>query len=157
MRRLWFWIVGHAGTNRLVRWLHPPLYRMTGGAWLLGRSLGNLTVLLTTTGRRSGEPRTTALWAYPDGQALVLVGSHGGGRRIPAWVLNLRVRPDATVQVRREVRRVRAREAAGDEYSRLWRMVVAAYPGYEVYLEWVHRVIPLVVLEPAAARSSASP
>ena len=118
----------------------------------LGRSLGNLTVLLTTTGRRSGGPRTTAIWAYPDGDALVLVGSYGGSRRTPAWVLNLRARPEAGVQVRREVRNVRAREAEGEEYDRLWRMVVAAYPGYEAYLAWAHRFIPLVVLDRPSAR-----
>jgi deazaflavin-dependent oxidoreductase (nitroreductase family) len=148
MRRIWFWMVGRAGTNRLSRLLHPILYRWTGGAGLLGRSLGNLTVLLTTRGRRSGKERTTAIWAYPDGDALVLVGSNGGSRRTPAWVVNLRARPEAEVQVRREVRSVRAREAAGEEYDRLWRMVVAAYPGYAAYLGWAQRVIPLVVLEP---------
>lgn len=148
MRWIWFWLVGRAGTNRLSRWLHPILYRWTGGAGWLGRSLGNLTVLLTTTGRHSGRPRTTAMWAYPHGEALVLVASYGGSHRTPAWVLNLRARPEATVQVRREVRIVRAREAQGDEYDLLWHRVVAAYPGYEAYLAWAHRVIPLVVLDP---------
>jgi len=148
MRGIWFWIVGRTGTSRLAHWLHPPLYRWTGGAGGLGRSLGNLTVLLTTTGRRTGEQRTTAIWAYPDGEALVLVGSYGGSRRTPAWVLNLGAEPQAAVQVRREVRLVLAREAAGDEYERLWKMVVAAYPGYQAYTAWARRVIPLVVLEP---------
>ena len=154
MRQIWFWMVGRAGTNRLSRWLHPLLYRWTGGAGPLGRSLGNLTVLLTTTGRRTGVARTTAIWAYPDGDAVVLVGSNGGSRRTPAWVLTLRARPEAVVQVRRDVRSVRAREADGEEYDRLWRMVVAAYPGYEAYLAWAHRVIPLVVLESAPATAA---
>ena len=149
MRRAWFWIVGHSGTNRLSRWLHPFLYRLIGGAGLVGRSLGNLTVILTTTGGHSGAPRSTALWAYPDGEDLVVVGSYGGSRRTPGWVYNLRAKPDAIVEVRREVRHVRAHEASGEEYERLWKMVVAAYPGYEAYLEWAHRVIPLVVLERA--------
>ena len=149
MRKAWFWIVGRTGTSLLARWLHAPLYRWTGGAGPLGRSLGNLTVLLTTTGRRSGTSRTTAIWAYPDGDALVLVGSYGGRHTTPGWVYNLRGQPEATVQVRREVRRVRAREAAGEEYDGLWKLVVAAYPGYEAYLEWADRVIPLVVLERA--------
>jgi deazaflavin-dependent oxidoreductase (nitroreductase family) len=156
MRRPWFWLVGRTGTNRVTRWLHPILYRWTGGAWLLGRSLGNLTILLTTTGRRSGEQRTTAIWAYPDGDALVLVGSYGGNGRTPAWVLNLRARPEALAQVRRAVRRVDAREAGGEEYERLWRMVVAAYPGYAAYLEWVGHPIPLVVLD-AVANLAAEP
>lgn len=149
MRRIWFWIVGRLGNAWLGGWLHPPLYRWTGGAGLLGRSLGNLTVLLTTTGRRSGERRTTAIWAYPDGDALVLVGTHGGRRKTPGWVYNLRAEPEATVRVGREVRRVRGREAAADEYERQWQMVTAAYPGYEAYEQWAHRAIPLVVLEPA--------
>lgn len=147
MRSLWYRLVGMVGTSLLARWLHPRLYRWTGGAWLLGRSLGNLTVVITTTGRHTGRPRTTAVWAYPDGAALVLVGSYGGSRRTPGWVLNLRARAEATVQVYREVRSVRAREAADDEYERLWRMVTAAYPGYEAYRDWAHRVIPIVILE----------
>ncbi len=149
LRRLWYRVVGVAGVNPISRWLHPPLYRWTGGAWLLGRSLGNLTILLTTTGRHSGRARTAALWAYPDGHRLVVVGSNGGSRHVPAWVLNLRADPAAVAQVLRERRPVRAREAAGEEYVRLWELVNAAYPGYEAYLEWAHRTIPLVVLEPA--------
>jgi len=149
MRRAWFWIVGKTGTSRLLRWLHPPLYRWTGGAGLAGGSLGNLTILLTTVGSRSGEARTAALWAYPDGDSLTVVGSRGGGRRTPAWVYNLRAHPEATVQVGREMRRMRAREATGEEYARLWQLVNAAYPGYEAYRTWARREIPLVVLEPA--------
>ena len=149
MRQIWFWLVAKTGTNRVTRWLHPILYRWTGGAWVVGRSLGNLTILLTTIGRHSDEPRTTAIWAHPDREALVLVGSYGGNGRTPAWVLNLRARPEATVQVRRESRSVRAREAAGEEYDRRWQMVVAAYPGYAAYLTWVGHRIPIVVLDPA--------
>ena len=149
MRKVWFWLVGRIGTSRLTTWLHTPLYRWTGGAGGLGRSLGNLTVLLTTTGRRSGEERTTAIWAYPDGDALILVGSNGGRGRRPGWLYNLRSQPDATIQLGRDVRRVRAREAAGAEYERLWKLVTAAYPGYEAYREWTEQVIPLVVLERA--------
>jgi deazaflavin-dependent oxidoreductase (nitroreductase family) len=149
LRRAWFRMVGVAGVNPITRRLHPPLYRWTGGAWLLGRSLGNLTILLTTTGRRSGKARTTALWAYRDSDALVVVGSNGGSHHVPAWVLNLRKEPLGLAQVFRERRAVRAREATGDEYQRLWALVTAAYPGYEAYLEWAHRTIPLVVLERA--------
>jgi deazaflavin-dependent oxidoreductase (nitroreductase family) len=149
LRSLWFRIVGVSGVNPVTRRLHPPLYRLTGGAWFLGRSLGNLTILLTTTGRRSGKRRVAPLWAYPDDDRLVLVGSNGGSHHVPGWVLNLRAQPTAHAQVFRERRAVRAYEAAGEEYVRLWAMVNAAYPGYEAYLHWAHRTIPLVVLEPA--------
>jgi len=147
LHRLGYRVVGVAGVNPISRWLHPPLYRWTGGAWLLGRSLGNLTILLTTIGRHSGRARTAALWAYPDGDRLVVVGSNGGSHRMPAWVLNLRTNPVAAAQVLRERRPVRAREAGDDEYARLWALVNAAYPGYEAYRDWAHRTIPLVVLE----------
>ena len=148
MRDAWFWLVGRTGTSLFARWLHAPLYRWTGGAGGLGRSLGNLTVLLTTTGRRSGREHTTAIWAYPDGDALVLVGSNGGRGTTPGWVLNLRAHPLATVQIQREMRRMRAREAGAEEYDRLWRLVVAAYPGYAAYRLWVRRAIPVIILEP---------
>jgi deazaflavin-dependent oxidoreductase (nitroreductase family) len=104
-------------------------------------------VLLTTTGRRSGKARTTAIWAYPDDEALVLVGSSGGRGSTPGWVFNLRAYPEATVQARGGARRVRAREAQGEEYERLWKLAVAAYPGYEAYQEWTAGRIPVVVLE----------
>jgi deazaflavin-dependent oxidoreductase (nitroreductase family) len=116
---------------------------------VVGRSLGNLTVVLTTTGARTGRRRETAIWAYPDGEALVIVASNGGSRRLPAWCLNLRADPAAEVQVRGERRLVHAREASGAEYDRLWRMVNDAYPGYARYRVWAQRPIPLVVLEPA--------
>ena len=151
MRSIWFWLVGRTGTNLLARWLHPRAYRLTGGAGLVGRSLGNLTIVMTTIGRQSGKPRTTAIWAYPDGESLVVVGSFGGRRRAPGWVHNLRALPEATVQLGRIVRTMRSHEAAGEEYERLWKLVVAAYPGYEAYLRWAHRVIPLVVLDPVPA------
>lgn len=147
----WYRLVGAVGTARWMRHLHAPLYRRFGGASLLGRSLGNLTVVLATTGARTGQRRETAIWAYPDGDALVLVASNGGRHRLPGWCTNLRAHPEAEVVVRGQRRRVRAREASGTEYDRLWLMVSRAYPGYNRYVEWAQRHIPLVVLDPADA------
>jgi hypothetical protein len=66
MRRdSWFRLVGAVGTARWMRHLHAPLYRRLGGRSVLGRSLGNLTVVLATTGARTGRRRETAIWAYP--------------------------------------------------------------------------------------------
>lgn len=118
----------------------------------MGSGLGTLTVLLTTTGRHSGKARTIAIWAYPDDDALILIGSSGGRSRTPAWVYNLRAQPEATVQVHREVHAVWARDTTGEEYERLWRMVVAAYPGFETYRQWAHRAVPLFVLERVESR-----
>jgi deazaflavin-dependent oxidoreductase (nitroreductase family) len=149
LSRAWFWVVGRFGVSGFTHALHRRLYRATGGAGPLGRSLGNLTILLRTTGARTGKRRETALWAYPDGPNLLLVASNGGRPRIPGWCRNLRANPEASVQVGREPRAVRAREAEGAEYDRLFALVSAAYPGYLAYREWwAEQRIPLVVLEP---------
>ena len=146
LRDAWFWLVGRIGASGLVRRLHRLLYRRLGGAGILGRSLGNLSIVLITVGRRSGETREAPLWAYPDGERLVVVGTNGGKEAVPAWVLNLRTRPEAQVRLLRALRPVGAYEASGEEWDRLWALVVAAYPGYAAYRRWIHRPVPLVVL-----------
>lgn len=149
MRHAWYRLVGWFGTVITTRWLHAPLYRWTGGWGPLGRSLGMLTVILVTTGARTGRRRESAIWAHPDGDDLVLVASNGGRPRIPGWCWNLRAHPDGEVLVFRDRRAVRAREAAGDEYMRIWALVATAYPGYLDYRErWAGRRIPLVILSP---------
>jgi deazaflavin-dependent oxidoreductase (nitroreductase family) len=148
LRRGWYRFVGWFGTRGFVARLHPPLYRWTGGRGFIGRPLGRLAVMLTTTGRRSGQRREVPVWAYTDGDALVLVATNGGRRPLPGWCHNLRANPIAEVLVRREQRAVVAREADGAEYDRLWAMVTAAYPGYVLYRQRTRRHVPLVVLEP---------
>jgi deazaflavin-dependent oxidoreductase (nitroreductase family) len=86
------------------------------------------------------------LYAYPDGDDLVIVGSWGGNARDPAWVGNLRAEPRATVRVGREDRAVRAREADGAERERLWELVCTAFPLYRTYQRRTERIIPLFVL-----------
>jgi F420H(2)-dependent quinone reductase len=132
-----------AGTS-----LHNQLYRWTGGK--IGGKAGALPMLLlTTTGRRSGQPRTTPLGYLPDGDRMVLVASFGGDDRHPQWYLNLQAHPDATVQVGPETKRVRATTATPDEKAVLWPRVVALYSGYAGYQEKTSRDIPLVILSPA--------
>jgi deazaflavin-dependent oxidoreductase (nitroreductase family) len=152
LRRGWYRFVGWFGTKGFVARLHPVLYRWTGGRGFIGHPLGRLAVVLTTTGARSGAPREVPVWAYPDGGALVLVATNGGRRPLPGWCVNLRASPSAEVLVGREQRPVRAREADGAEYDRLWAMVTAAYPGYVLYRDRIRRHVPLVILEPAAPR-----
>jgi deazaflavin-dependent oxidoreductase (nitroreductase family) len=110
-----------------------------------------MQIRLTTTGARSGQPRTVTLYAWPAaGDDLVIVGSQGGAPRHPAWVHNLRADPHATVTVRRDERPVVAREVpAGNERDRLWAMVCEAFPLYAAYQRRTKRVIPLFVLSPA--------
>jgi deazaflavin-dependent oxidoreductase (nitroreductase family) len=107
---------------------------------------------LTTIGRKSGKPREVSLYAFEDGDRLVIVGSWGGSPRDPAWVLNLRGNADATVRRGKKVQSVRAREIpeGDDERERLWDLVCDAFPMYRTYQRKTSRLIPLFVLEPAS-------
>jgi deazaflavin-dependent oxidoreductase (nitroreductase family) len=136
-------------TSLRVTWrVHRFLLRISGGR--VGRRVGGMDVLeLTTVGRRTGEPRTVALYTVEDGGRAVDAASHVGAARHPVWWLTLRSNPAAVV--RRHGRRtsVRARVAEGDERQRLWAALVAANPDYAEYAERTTRRIPVVVLEPA--------
>lgn len=105
-------------------------------------------IRLTTRGRRSGAQRAVTLYAWPDGENLVVVGSAGGQARHPAWALNLSVTPDAEIQDGKQHRPVRAREAAGTERDRLWQLVTEAFPLYATYQRRTDRTLPIFVLEP---------
>jgi len=107
-------------------------------------------LLLTTTGRKSGEPRTTPLIHGRDGADFLVVASMGGAPQHPNWYENLVVDPDARIQVRSEHLRVRARTASDEEKPRLWGIMTAFWPNYDVYQSRTERVIPLVVLSPSA-------
>jgi len=107
-------------------------------------------IRLTTQGRQSGKPRSVTLFAWPDGDTLVVVGSAGGRARHPAWALNLRATPDAQVTEGKQVRSVRAREPTGKERERLWKMVTEAFPLYATYQRRTSRTLPLFVLDDAA-------
>lgn len=107
-----------------------------------------MKITLTTTGRRTGQLRPVTLYAWPDGERLVIVGSRGGRATDPAWVANLRAEPRATVGTGRAARAVRAAEVAGEERERLWKLVCAAFPLYATYQRRTARTIPLFTLEP---------
>jgi deazaflavin-dependent oxidoreductase (nitroreductase family) len=150
-----YWLVGKIGTSRLMARVHPPVYRLTGGRWFVGRNLGVLNVIVTTVGRSSGKIREIPLFAFEDGPRLVVIGSYMGRPEEPAWVANLLAHPETDVRVGREVRPMRARATGGDERDRLWALAVRGYPGYEDYARWTTRRIPVVVLEPRAQEESA--
>ena len=109
---------------------------------------GATSLLLTTTGRKSGEPRTSALIYARDGDDYLVVASMGGAPQHPAWYLNLTANPEAEVQVKGDVIPVTARTASDDEKPRLWKIVTEQWPNYDVYQTRTDRVIPLVVLSP---------
>jgi F420H(2)-dependent quinone reductase len=107
-----------------------------------------VTLTLTATGRRSGKPREVVLYAFPDGDRLVVVGSRGGSARDPVWADNLRAEPRAAIRRGRKLTPVRAREVEdGSERDRLWRLVSEAFPMYEHYQRKTKRTIPLFVLD----------
>ena len=131
--------------------IHPRLYRWTGGR-IGGRLLNLPVLLLTTTGRRSGEQRTKALMYLPDGANYVVIASYLGEPRHPAWWLNLQANPRAEIQVGTQRIPVVAREAEGEERQRLWDEMVRLQKDYEEYQSRTRRRIPVVVLEPATRR-----
>jgi deazaflavin-dependent oxidoreductase (nitroreductase family) len=127
--------LGHQGWfARFFRWVVPldrTLGRLTGGR-LLGYAVVP-ALLLTTTGRRSGRPRTSPLLYVTDGDAYVVAGSNWGQPHHPAWALNLRADPQATTTVHGRRTAVRASLTAGAERERLWALLVREWPPYETY------------------------
>jgi deazaflavin-dependent oxidoreductase (nitroreductase family) len=109
---------------------------------------GTHTLILTTTGRRSHQPRQTPLIYGRHGDDYLVVASKGGAPEHPAWYLNLDADPDVEIQVRGDRMRVRARTATSDEKAELWPIMTSEWPDYDRYQEQTDRDIPLVVLEP---------
>ncbi len=141
-----------ATARRLSR-LHIALYRATRG--VLGRRLvRNDMLLLTTTGSRSGRRHTVPLLYLHDDQQLVVIASWGGRPQHPQWYTNLVAHPEVTVQVRSRRWQARARTATPDERAVWWPRVLATYKGYRLYESNTDRVIPVVLLRPAAPPSS---
>jgi deazaflavin-dependent oxidoreductase (nitroreductase family) len=128
--------------------LDRPVMRLTGGRSSLTSVLTGLPIVeLTTTGARSGLPRTLPVVGVPDGERLVLVASNYGSPRHPAWYHNLRAQPACTVRFRGEELAMRAHEAEGEERERLWAQMNRMWPHYDEYQEKTDRRIPVVVLE----------
>lgn len=126
---------------------HIAVYRCTNGK--LGADLlGMPAALLTTIGRKSGEPRTTATLCLRDGARVILPASFGGRDGNPLWYLNLKANPEVRVQVRDEHLTMKARDATEEERRRYWPVLIKMYPPYEGYRDATDRVIPLVVCEP---------
>ena len=134
---------------KLFSRIHVFLYRVSGGR-IGGRFKAAPVLLLTTTGRKSGKRRTTPLLYGEDAGKYVLVASVGGAPKHPAWYLNLRDHPDATIQVGGRTLGVHAETASPDQRPRLWTLMAQLYPGYDDYQAKTSREIPVVVLTPAA-------
>ncbi|WP_030171647.1 nitroreductase family deazaflavin-dependent oxidoreductase [Spirillospora albida] len=125
---------------------HVERYRATGGReghdWQ-----GTTTLLLTTKGRRTGEPRTTPLIYQRAGDDYLVVASKGGADEPPLWYLNLQADPEVGVQVMDDEFTARARTATPEEKPAYWAKMTAAWPDYDEYQQKTDREIPVVVLE----------
>jgi len=142
-------------TPKLPAWIqqHVDRYLATNGAdgYLWDASIGGgkgmvPTLLLTTTGRKSGRRLTLPLIFGRSGEDYVVVASKGGAPTHPAWYFNLEAHPDVEVQVKADKFTARAHTAGGPERARLWPQMVAIYGPYEDYQRKTSREIPLVLL-----------
>ncbi len=106
------------------------------------------TLLLTTTGRKSGEARALPLIYGESGNSYVIVASKGGMPKHPFWFLNLEAKPECELMVGAKAVTARARVAEGEERERLWKEMAEIYPPYNEYKERAGRTIPVVVLDP---------
>ena len=140
-----------ASTGVLIKWMsriNTAAYKVSGGR-VGGTFLqGAPVALLTTIGRKSGEPRVSPLLFLRDGDRIVLVASQGGRANNPMWYLNLKANPKVTVQVKKEVLKLTARDATQAEREHYWPQLVAMYSSFDDYQSWTDRVIPIVICDP---------
>lgn len=133
-----------------IKWMakgNTWIYRRTNGK--LGGVFQNAPVaLLTTTGRKTGEPRVSPLLYLREGDRVILGASRGGSDKHPLWYLNLKANPKVTVQIKDETLSLTARDANDAEREEYWPKMVAMYPTFEDYKSWTDRVIPIVICDP---------
>jgi deazaflavin-dependent oxidoreductase (nitroreductase family) len=135
---------------KAMNFSHRVVLKLSGGR--LGWKAMKMPVLeLTTTGRKSGEPRTVMLTSpVQEGDTIVIVASRGGGDNHPAWFLNLRDKPEVEVKYQgKATQPMLAAVADDDERARLWPQITEAYKGYAGYQTKTEREIPVVLLTPA--------
>ncbi|HEX6484425.1 MAG TPA: nitroreductase/quinone reductase family protein [Ktedonobacteraceae bacterium] len=141
------WLI--AGVLRIFSRIHIALYRWTGG--IIGeRIFGNRMLLLTTTGRKTGQPRTKPVAYLTAGDALVIVAGAAGAAKHPDWWLNLQSHPVEQIQVGRRRLQVRATRALPGDQQRLWARYPAQHALFESMQKCVSREIPVVMLRPAS-------
>ena len=131
----------------MVGKLNVPLYRLTRGR-VGGRVGKGPVLLLTTTGRKSGQQRTAPVLYLADGDNYVVINTNAGNEKTPAWSLNLRAEPEAEVEVKGKRAKVRARLAEGEERADLWRRHMEQYSGWDFYESQLDREVGVFVLEP---------
>jgi deazaflavin-dependent oxidoreductase (nitroreductase family) len=138
---LWF---DHTIGRRMYPW-HVRFYRWTNGRIGHHSFMGTM-LLITTTGRKSGQPRTTPLLYMRDGADFFVVGSNGGRDQAPNWLRNLEAMPQAEVQAGRRKVRVRAEILRGEAKAAVWERLTTYYPGWGRYQQETDRELPAVHL-----------
>lgn len=135
---------------RLLHRIDRPVYRLTDGRHTFASLASGLpVVMLTTTGARSGQPRTVPVLGLPTAEGLAVIASNFGQLRHPAWYHNLRANPEGSVTVDGQSRRVSAVEADGDRRRRIWEEALRVYPGWSQYeSRAANRRIAVFVLDP---------
>ena len=135
----------------VIKWMSRAnafLYNKTdgkiGGKFLQGAPVA----LLTTTGRKTGEPRVHPLLYWREGNRIVLIASKGGATNHPMWYLNLKTNPNVTVQIKDEVLNLTARDATDEEREHYWPKMATMYTSFDDYQSWTDRVIPVVICDP---------
>ncbi|USX47475.1 nitroreductase family deazaflavin-dependent oxidoreductase [Dietzia kunjamensis] len=136
--------------SRVNTWAYRVSGGRVGGSWRVGSALRAPVpvCLVTTTGRKSGEPRTVPLLHLPDGDRVLLVASQGGLPKHPQWYYNVLADRNVTVQVGRRRRAMTAREATPSERAELWPRLVERYADFADYQANTSRVIPVIICEP---------
>lgn len=128
---------------------HSNVWLLKASRGRLGNSfLGRPLLLLTTTGRKSGLPRTQPVFYLEDGERLLMVASNGGHTEDPLWLQNARVHPDVDVSIRGQHQRMRLRIASDAEKSQLWPHMTEAFPYWQEVADRCERNIPVVILDP---------
>jgi deazaflavin-dependent oxidoreductase (nitroreductase family) len=121
------------------------LYRISGGV-IGGKIVGLPVLLLTTTGRKSGQQRTRPLCYFPDGNDYIIIASNGGSDSHPSWYHNIKADPNVSILLKRKTIAVTASEVPEPERSKLWAHLLELSPWYLKYEQKTERVIPLIRL-----------
>ena len=135
----------------LIKWMskiNTFMYRRSDGEGFGSNFQGIPVALLTTTGRKSGEPRVSPLYFHRDGDIVVVAASKGGSDRNPMWYLNLKANRQITFQIKDEVLNLTARDATDEERAHYWPQLVEIYPSFDDYQSWTDRRIPIVICDP---------
>ena len=145
-------------TGTAIKWMsrfNTWIYKATGGrlgySWRGGSNRFSAPPpvgILTTTGRKSGQPRDSPLLFLREGNRIVLVASQGGRATNPMWYLNIQANPRVKFQIKNEVLELTARDATDSERDEYWPKLDAIYPDFANYRSWTDRKIPIILCDP---------